>query len=135
MAGLAKTFGISHNSVDGNDVEATALAAADAVGHARRTGPFVLECLTTRVRGHFEGDPQKYRSDDEKKELEARDPITISATRLIKAGVGQEALDACRRKAESAVAAAVVAARQDGPPNFEAALDGVYTHVFTEPSL
>ena len=28
-------------------------------------GPQVLECRTHRVRGHFEGDPQKYRAADE----------------------------------------------------------------------
>lgn len=132
LAGLATTFGIAHRPVDGNDVEATALAARDAVAHARTSGPFVLECLTTRVRGHYEGDPQKYRSDDEKKALEAKDPIAISSARLKKQGIAQNALDGMAEKAEAAVAGAIAGAREDALPDFDAALADVYTHTPTE---
>lgn len=127
LAGLAATFGIAHRSVDGNDVEATALAASDAVVHARTEGPFVLECLTTRVRGHYEGDAQKYRSDEERKALDARDPIAISSARLLEAGVAQDVLDGLAEKAEKAVADAIAAAREDALPDFDAALADVYT--------
>jgi TPP-dependent pyruvate/acetoin dehydrogenase alpha subunit len=132
LAGLATTFGIAHRSVDGNDVEATALAAREVVSHARTHGPFVLECLTTRVRGHYEGDPQKYRSDDEKKALEAKDPIAISSAKLKKQGIAQDALGGMAEKAEAAVAAAIAGAREDALPDFDAALADVYTQVSTE---
>jgi acetoin:2,6-dichlorophenolindophenol oxidoreductase subunit alpha len=132
LAGLAGTFGITHLRVDGNDVEATALAAQGAVAHARGKGPFVLECLTTRVRGHYEGDPQKYRSDEEKKALEAKDPIAISAARLRKAGIEQGVLDDLVRKADAAVASAIAAAREDALPDFDAALADVYTQTALE---
>jgi len=132
LTGLAATFGIAHRSVDGNDVEATALAARDAVAHARSEGPFVLECLTTRVRGHYEGDAQKYRSDEERKALEARDPIAIASAKLRAAGVAQEVIDEMAEKAGKSVADAVAAARDDALPDFEAALADVYTRARPE---
>ena len=52
-----------HEIVDGNDVEMTALATANLVARLRRgDGPFLLEAVTRRVRGHYEGDPQSYRA-------------------------------------------------------------------------
>ncbi len=38
-------------------------------------GPYLLECLTFRRRGHYEGDPEKYRDPDAEREWAARDPI------------------------------------------------------------
>jgi pyruvate dehydrogenase E1 component alpha subunit len=135
LEALAAAFGIRHHSVDGNDIEATARAARDSVGHARSQGPFVLECMTTRVRGHYEGDPQKYRSEDEKNALEARDPIALSVAKLRKAGVGAETLDRLEQEAEAAVASAIAAAREDVLPDFDAALADVYTAVTADQSV
>jgi pyruvate dehydrogenase E1 component alpha subunit len=53
-------------SVDGNDVLAVRRAALEAVARARRgEGPSMIENKTYRVRGHFEGDPQRYRDQAE----------------------------------------------------------------------
>jgi pyruvate dehydrogenase E1 component alpha subunit len=63
-------------TVDGNDVVAVRQAFGRFLSKARKgKGPFLLECLTHRLRGHYEGDPQLYRqalADDEWQEL---DPI------------------------------------------------------------
>lgn len=127
LKGLAETFGIAYRTVDGNDVEATAAAAEEAAAHARAKGPFVLECMTTRVRGHFEGDPQKYRDTEEMQGLGAKDPIVRSRARLGALGVAEAELDDMTTAAERQVAAAVEAARADPLPDFEAALADVYT--------
>ena len=42
---------------------------------ARGEGPFLLECLTHRLRGHYEGDPQRYREALAQDEWQQRDPI------------------------------------------------------------
>lgn len=129
LSGMASTFGIEHRAVDGNDVEQTALAARAAVGHARATGPFVLECMTTRVRGHYEGDPQKYRTEEEKKAVAGKDPIAISRALLARDGVSVDVVEAMAAEADAAVAAAVAAAGADALPDFAAALADVYTPV------
>lgn len=127
LSGLAAAFGVSHRLVDGNDVEATFLAAKEAVAHARDRGPFILECQTTRVRGHYEGDAQKYRDADEMQGLGGKDAITRSIIRLRELSVTDAEIDGIAAAVEQEVAAAVEAARQDGLPDFDAALADVYT--------
>lgn len=127
LKALASAFGIAYRSVDGNDAEAVAAQADDAIAHARANGPCVLECTTTRVRGHFEGDAQKYREQAEMAELASKDPIARSASRLLDIGVAQPVLDAMSRAVDDRVAAAVEAARADPFPDFQAALADVYT--------
>jgi pyruvate dehydrogenase E1 component alpha subunit len=79
-------------TVDGNDVLALREAFAAFLGAARAGGgPFLLECLTHRLRGHYEGDPQQYRqalADDEWQKL---DPILRLQRRLGHEGFEAEA--------------------------------------------
>jgi pyruvate dehydrogenase E1 component alpha subunit len=86
IATRAKGYGIPGISVDGNDVLAVRDAAAEAVARARRgEGPTLLENKTYRRRGHFEGDPQKYRDQAEVIEWEQKnDPILRFAAILKK---------------------------------------------------
>ncbi len=63
-------------SVDGNKVLEVREAARKAVERARAgQGPTLLEAITYRYRGHYEGDPQRYRIKEEVAEATARDPI------------------------------------------------------------
>jgi len=120
---LAAAYGIPHTSVDGNDVAAVADAAAEVVAD----GPAVLECLTTRVRGHFEGDAQKYRDPADMQAPSERDPLRIAARELARLGIGEESLEAVRARVEERIAAAVTAARAGTDPDFMAAKADVYT--------
>lgn len=122
---LSGAFGIVHARVDGNDALAVSDAAREAVAALRAgNGPFVLECITHRVRGHFEGDPQKYRPSDEIETLAAHDPLARARATLLGSGVDAEAVDA---EAAACVEAAIAAARADALPSFEAAQGDVYT--------
>ena len=59
-------LGIPYVAVDGNDVAATAAAMEDVVLAARAgRGPAVVEAATYRWHGHYEGDPQRYRTPEE----------------------------------------------------------------------
>lgn len=128
LAGLSAAFGVNYQQVDGNDVQAVAVAAQTAAERVRHgQGPFVLECVTHRVRGHFEGDAQKYRDADEIKNLDVHDPIGRARHALQAAGVTADALDAADARIAAQVEAAIDAARADALPTFEAAAADVYT--------
>ncbi|MFW6001157.1 MAG: thiamine pyrophosphate-dependent dehydrogenase E1 component subunit alpha [Halanaerobium sp.] len=86
----AVAYGISGVTVDGNDVMAVREAVVEAVKKARAGGgPSLVECKTYRHRGHFEGDPTVYRSDDEVEQWKKKDPID----RFVKVLKDQEMLD------------------------------------------
>lgn len=129
LADLAGAYRIPHQTVDGNDVEAVALAARAVLAELRGgAGPAVLECLTTRVRGHFEGDAQKYRDAGEVAEMTARDPVTRAAAALRARGVSAGTLDGIEREVAEAVAAALSSARAGAEPDFAAAFADVTAH-------
>jgi TPP-dependent pyruvate/acetoin dehydrogenase alpha subunit len=85
--------------VDGQDVAAVREATARAVAAARAgRGPSLIEAMTYRVHGHYEGDATPYRDEAEFREWLERDPVELALRALREAGRGEEA--------EAAVAAA-----------------------------
>ena len=72
--------------VDGNDVLAVRKATEKAVEYARKgEGPTFIENKTYRIRGHFEGDPQKYRTEAEVGKWQKKnDPIDRFSKYLVK---------------------------------------------------
>jgi 2-oxoisovalerate dehydrogenase E1 component len=90
----AAGYGIDYFSVDGNDVAATASVMEEVVLASRAGGgPAIVEAATYRWHGHYEGDPQRYRSPDEVQAWETRDPLLLQAERLRSAGVGADAIE------------------------------------------
>lgn len=72
---------------DGQDIEKVYAAAQKAVQHVRSgQGPYFLELLTYRYRGHSMSDSNIYRTKEEEQEWAERDPIYILRDRLIAAG-------------------------------------------------
>jgi pyruvate dehydrogenase E1 component alpha subunit len=61
--------------IDGMDVVAVHDAVSDAIEHARKHGPILLESLTYRLEGHSMGDPQRYRTKEEVEEFVEKGPI------------------------------------------------------------
>jgi len=69
-------FGIPGLTVDGMDVLAVYQVAREAVARARAgQGPTLIECMTYRYYGHYEGDPDNYRTKEEIQEYRKKDPI------------------------------------------------------------
>ncbi len=117
--------------VDGNDVMAVKEAATEAVARARAgEGPFFLENKTYRIRGHFEGDPQKYRDHaDVEQQMEENDPIKrfgdmLKKKRVLSAKTAQQIWD---QVAES-IKEAMDFAEKSPYPAPEEALDDLFVN-------
>ncbi|HEX5606235.1 MAG TPA: thiamine pyrophosphate-dependent dehydrogenase E1 component subunit alpha [Candidatus Binatia bacterium] len=83
LAQHAKTYAIAASTVDGNDLFAVRKAMARAIKKCRNDkGPAFVECLTHRMRGHYEGDPAKYRELSQLAEWKKQDPIARVARAL-----------------------------------------------------
>nr|WP_207907319.1 thiamine pyrophosphate-dependent dehydrogenase E1 component subunit alpha [Paucimonas lemoignei] len=128
LSELARAFHIPHVQVDGNDVEAVADAACELAAQARTGAPRILECRTHRMRGHYEGDAQKYRIAEELQAADGRDPLRLAQDELQRRGVARVAIDALDAEVEAAVAEAVQAGRADRQPDFAQAFADVYTN-------
>jgi len=87
-----EAFGIPAEQVDGMDVRAVKDAADRAVEHCRAgEGPYILEMMTYRYRGHSMSDPAKYRTKEEVQKMrEEHDPIEQVKARIVKQGIASE---------------------------------------------
>ncbi len=122
----AAGYGVDYVAVDGNDVVATATAMTGAVEAARAgRGPLLVEATTYRWHGHYEGDPQRYRSPDELREWEARDPLLVHARRLRSAGITDETLTSMQSSIARELDDAVQAARKLTAPAVDSLTDFV----------
>lgn len=80
----AEGYGMSAVKVDGNDVLKVYGAAKEAIERARKgEGPTFIECKTFRIKGHFEGDPEVYKTKEEQEFWIKKDPILKFKQELI----------------------------------------------------
>ncbi|WP_339630980.1 thiamine pyrophosphate-dependent dehydrogenase E1 component subunit alpha [uncultured Sneathiella sp.] len=127
---LVKAFDIPSQCVDGNEVMDVHKAADELANAARRgEGPQLLECITHRVRGHFEGDPQKYRTEEELTSISEHDPITKFEKLIATKRITKKEMQAVREKVDQKISNAVDAGRGGSDPDFERARTDVYTAV------
>ena len=92
VADVVAPWELATATVDGNDVLAVHEAFGGFLAQARSGGgPFLLECLTHRPAGHYEGDPQLYRDALDAEEWQALDPILRLQRRLGHDGFEEEA--------------------------------------------
>jgi 2-oxoisovalerate dehydrogenase E1 component len=113
----AAGYGVPFVPVDGNDVEAVAGAMDDVVRAVREgVGPVVVEATTYRWHGHYEGDPQRYRTQEELDAWRAQDPVAVHAAKLRDGGAGDDELAALEAEVAAELDAAVEAARALSSP-------------------
>ena len=124
----AAAYGMPGYSIDGNDVELVYETTKAAVERARRgEGPTLIECKTWRHRGHYEGDPDDYRTAEEKAEWMQKDPIERLAKRLIEEGICTQAeLDAIASDADKLLAEAIDEAEAAPVPSVSALMADIY---------
>jgi 2-oxoisovalerate dehydrogenase E1 component len=127
VAQRALAYGVPFVELAGNDVEAVADGMADVLDKVRTgDGPYLVEGLTVRVRGHYEGDEQRYRSRDEVAETSQSDPLVVARRRLRELGVADDEIDRLEREAQATVADAETFARNSPEPEPASAADYVY---------
>jgi acetoin:2,6-dichlorophenolindophenol oxidoreductase subunit alpha len=128
VSDVVAPYDMERETVDGNDAAAVRSAFAGFLADARDGGgPMLLECLTHRLRGHYEGDPQRYRQALAAEEWRELDPIL----RLQRRGVGEgwleeEAAARLEQEARAEVEEAVRYARESPFPGPDTTGELVY---------
>src|SRR4030067_1030076 len=117
----AHGYGMPNARVDGMDIVQVRKATEAALKHVRTNGPFLLEAVTYRYRGHSMGDPERYRSHEEVHKWEKNAPIGIFHKYLIKNKHATEAeLEQSANQAASEIQKAVRFAEERPAPPHEA---------------
>ncbi|WP_372891767.1 pyruvate dehydrogenase (acetyl-transferring) E1 component subunit alpha [Rhodosalinus sp.] len=124
-------YGIKGEAVDGMDVLAVKAAGEKAVKHVRAgKGPYILEMMTYRYRGHSMSDPAKYRTREEVQKMrEERDAIEQVRERLIESGVAEDDLKAIDKEIKEIVNGAADFARESPEPDPSELWTDVYADV------
>ncbi len=127
--GLA--FGIPGETVDGMDVLAVKAASEKATEHCRAgKGPYILEVMTYRYRGHSMSDPAKYRTREEVQKMrDERDPIEHVRELLLQ---GKHATDDDLKAIDREIKAVVNEAAEFSKTSPEPALDELWTDIYAE---
>ncbi|HEY4636355.1 MAG TPA: pyruvate dehydrogenase (acetyl-transferring) E1 component subunit alpha [Alphaproteobacteria bacterium] len=115
-----EAYGIPGRRIDGMDVIEVLQAGEEAVAHCRAgKGPYILEMMTYRYRGHSMSDPAKYRSKEEVAKVRAEhDPIDMARKRIMEGHLAdEEALKEIDREVKDIVAEAADFAQSSPEPD------------------
>ncbi|AGN35347.1 thiamine pyrophosphate-dependent dehydrogenase E1 component subunit alpha [Bacillus paralicheniformis] len=129
IADRAAAYGIPGIRVDGKDAAAVFQAAGRAIERAKNgEGPTLIECMTYRNYGHFEGDAQRYKTNDEKAvHQEEKDAIAVFKSELLAKGLmSEEEQSRIEKEVEEAVEQAVAFSEKSAYPEETELLTDVY---------
>jgi len=134
LADRANGYGMPSVQVDGQDVQAVADAAAEAVERARSGGgPSFIVADTYRYRGHSKSDKNLYRTREEIEEWRARDPIERFERRALETGaLDDAAVAAIRDRVRNDIRQAVVDAAAAPDASADDLADAVYATAANE---
>jgi len=129
LGARGSAFGIPFEQVDGMDVRAVRDAGERAVEHCRSgEGPYILEMMTYRYRGHSMSDPAKYRSKEEVQKMrEEHDPIEQVKARILN---GKLATEDDLKKIDAAIRAVVTEAAEFAQNDPEPDAAELYTDIY-----
>ncbi len=127
--GRGAAYGIEGEQVDGMDVLAVKAAGEKAVAHCRAgKGPYILEMMTYRYRGHSMSDPAKYRTREEVETIkQEKDCIEHVRDLLTQGGLASEdELKAIDKEIKEIVNASAEFAKESPEP----ALSELWTDIY-----
>jgi 2-oxoisovalerate dehydrogenase E1 component len=127
----AAGYGLGFRQVDGNDVLAVEQSVREAVIEIRSGGgPVLVEAMTYRWHGHYEGDPQSYRDESVLVEWQSEhDPIAKYRQVLLDNGFSHDRVEQIEARVISRIETAVEAARSAALPNPDSVADFVYQNM------
>ena len=131
LFGRGEAYGIPGEQVDGMSVLAVKEAGEKAVAHCRAgKGPYILEVMTYRYRGHSMSDPAKYRTREEVQKMrDERDPINAVRDLLLK---GKHASEDDLKDIDKEIKGIVNDAAQFAQDSPEPSLEELWTDVYAE---
>ena len=122
-------YGIPGERVDGMNVLTVQTAARQALDYVRTgNGPYLMEIMTYRYRGHSMSDPAKYRTKEELTEVrEKRDPIENFGRKLLDGGVLTEA---DMKVIDNDIKQRVIASAEFATQSPEPGVEELYTDIY-----
>jgi 2-oxoisovalerate dehydrogenase E1 component len=134
LAARAAGYGIRYAAVDGNDVVAVAELMGSLVAGLREgAGPVLVEADTYRWHGHYEGDPLRYRPEEELEQWKLRDPLTVARARMVALGIALGVADEIDREVADEIDRFADEARQSPFPEPGSLFDFVWIEDDDEP--
>lgn len=124
----ADGYNIPNERVNGMDIVEVYQASERVMEHVRSgKGPYFLEIMTYRFRGHSMGDPERYRKQEEVRKWQEEDPIGIYQRYLVGNGIATEAeLDEIEQRVEVEVRDAIEFAENSPEPAPEELFKDIY---------
>ena len=128
VAVRAVAYGMPSALVDGNDAGAVYQAAKEAVSRARAgDGPTLIETKTYRVRGHYEGDPEIYRTKEEVESWKEKCPIDRWRMVLLDRGIPAETIEEIDARIDQELKEAIAFAEESPLPDPSEASSDIFT--------
>ena len=125
VSARAGAYGLNYRQVDGNDILAVAELMQQVLADVRSgSAPYLIEALTLRHSGHYEGDPQMYRKDSPHT---ATDPLEIAAKHLAQRGVSESDRESLRAEVELELDQSVAFALDSPHPQVDDLFRGMIT--------
>ena len=124
----ARSYGLEEITVDGNNVEESRRVATELITLTRKgEGPYLVEAVTYRLRGHYVGDPEAtYRSKSEVEAARENEPLVRAKMKLLNDGVAESELFAMDKAIMMQLEALREWAMEQPFPTYEQAIDHVY---------
>ena len=126
---LAEGYNMPSQQIDGMNVLEVREATQEVVERVRAgEGPYFMEALTYRFRGHSMADPAQYRKKAEEESWKLKDPIAVYKEWLVSNDVASdEELSGVASSAEQEVDAAIEFAEQSPVPPPEALYEDLHS--------
>lgn len=128
IAPRAASYGFPGVTINGEDVFEVYETVHRAAERARSgLGSTLIEARTSRWHGHYEGDPQVYKTKEERDNPSSFDPVALFESRLAgNVGLDPESLKRIREHAKATILDAVQWASTLSEPSAEAIHEDVY---------
>ena len=128
MAKFGELYGMPGVAIDGNDVMAVRKAVQEVVDRARAGGgPALVVADTYRWRGHSKSDRNRYRTKEEIKEWQEKDPIIRFRNYIAEEGLlTEKEMAEIEEQAYADIEAARLFAESAAEPTLDTIEEGVY---------